>query len=175
MGTRVAPTHLRSRSILEFMHLLPLTEADRTYLARLNFLTDTFGDEHKELTPQFEEDFEYYLSGWEPSSGGFIAWEGHVPAGGVWLNWGTPERHGYGHVADGIPEIGLAVEPRFRGQGVGTALIDASTNLAREMGAPGISLSVATANERAHRLYLHLGFEPVGDNDGHVVLVKRFQ
>lgn len=104
-----------------------------------------------------------------------IAWEGHVPAGGVWLNWGTAERHGFGHVAEGIPELALAVEPRFRSQGVGTMLIDAATNLAREMGAPGISLSVAKDNDRAHRLYLHLGFEPVGESDGHIVLVKRFK
>ncbi|AMO89147.1 acetyltransferase family protein [Corynebacterium simulans] len=152
-----------------------LTEADRTYLARLNFLTDTFGDEHKELTPQFEADFDYYLRGWNPSRGGFIAWSGAIPAGGVWLNWGTKDRHGYGHVAEGIPEFALAVEPRFRGQGVGTLLLDAATNLAREKGAPGVSLSVAIANERAHRLYLHLGFEPVDEAEGHIVLVKRFK
>ena len=156
------------------MHLLPLTEADRTYLARLNFLTDTFGDEFKELPAQFDADFDYYLGGWEPSRAGFIAWEGNVPAGGVWLNWGTAQRHGYGHVAEGIPELALAVEPRFRGQGVGTMLIDAATNLAREMNTPGISLSVAKDNDRAHRLYLHLGFEPVGAAEGHIVLVKRF-
>lgn len=130
--------------------LRPLSEADRTYLARLNFLTDTFGEEHKELTPQFDADFDYYLAGWEPSRGGFIAWEGNVPAGGVWLNWGTEQRHGYGHVEEGIPE------------------------LARDLGAPGASLSVALANERAHRLYLFMGFEPVGESEGHVVLVKRF-
>lgn len=156
------------------MHLLSLTEADRTYLARINFLADTFGDEHKELPEGFEEGFDYYLGDWEPSRGGFIAWEGHVPAGGVWLNWGTAERHGFGHVAEGIPELALAVEPRFRGQGVGTLLIDAATDLSREMGAPGISLSVAKDNDRAHRLYLHLGFEPVSERDGHIVLVKRF-
>ncbi|MDO5032166.1 N-acetyltransferase [Corynebacterium sp.] len=156
------------------MHLSPLSEADRTYLARINFLTDTFGDEHAELTEQFEIDFEYYLGDWEPARGGFIAWEGHIPAGGVWLNWGTEDSHGYGHVAEGIPELAIAVEPRFRGQGVGTMLIDAATELAREMGAPGISLSVALANERAHRLYVHMGFVAVGESQGHVVLVKRF-
>lgn len=154
--------------------LRPLSEADRTYLARLNFLTDTFGEEHKELTPQFDADFDYYLAGWEPSRGGFIAWKGNVPAGGVWLNWGTKARHGYGHVAEGIPEFALAVEPRFRGQGVGTLLLRAATELARDLGAPGVSLSVALANERAHRLYLFMGFEPVGESEGHVVLVKRF-
>ncbi len=30
------------------------------------------------------------------------------------------------------------------------------------------------SNERAHRLYLFMGFEPVGESEGHVVLVKRF-
>ena len=160
---------------METMHLLSLTEADRTYLARINFHADTFGDEHKELPAGFEEGFDYYLGDWEPSRGGFIAWEGHVPAGGVWLNWGTAQLHGFGHVIEGIPELALAVEPRFRSQGVGTMLIDAATNLAREMGAPGISLSVAKDNDRAHRLYLRLGFEPVSERGGHIVLVKRFK
>ena len=154
--------------------LRPLSEADRTYLARLNFLTDTFGEEHKELTPQFDADFDYYLTGWEPSRGGFIAWEGNVPAGGVWMNWGTEQSHGYGHVEEGIPELALAVEPRYRSQGVGTLLLRAATDLARDLGAPGVSLSVALANKRAHRLYLFMGFEPVGESEGHVVLVKRF-
>ena len=154
--------------------LRPLSEADRTYLARLNFLTDTFGEEHKELTPQFDADFDYYLAGWEPSRGGFIAWQGNVPTGGVWLNWGTEQRHGYGHVEEGIPELALAVEPRYRSQGVGTLLLRAATDLARDLGAPGVSLSVALANKRAHRLYLFMGFEPVGESEGHVVLVKRF-
>lgn len=153
---------------------MPLTEADRTYLARLNFLTDVLGDEFAELHADFDTDFGYYLGDWNPDRGGFIAWEGNIPAGGVWLNWGTDERHGYGHVAAGIPELALAVEPRFRGQGVGTLLLDAATDLAEEMGAPGISLSVAPENERAHRLYLHVGFQPVGENRGHILLVKRF-
>ena len=43
---------------MELMHLLSLTEADRTYLARINFLADTFGDEHKELPEGFEEGFD---------------------------------------------------------------------------------------------------------------------
>lgn len=64
---------------MELMHLLSLTEADRTYLARINFLADTFGDEHKELPEGFEEGFDYYLGGWEPSRGGFIALGGPRP------------------------------------------------------------------------------------------------
>ncbi|QNE88677.1 GNAT family N-acetyltransferase [Corynebacterium incognita] len=150
------------------------TEADRTYVARLNFLTDTFGDEHGELPEDFETDFVYYVEGWEPNQGGFIAWRGGVPAGGVWLLWGTEDNHGYGFVEESIPELAIAVEGRFKGEGIGTALLDAATELARTLGAPGISLSVEQSNERAHRLYQHVGFEPVGDRRGHFVLVKRF-
>ncbi|MEJ5927820.1 N-acetyltransferase [Corynebacterium sp. H128] len=151
------------------------SELDRTYVARLNFLTDTFGDEQGTLSDDFDEDYAFYVAEWEPSNGGFIAWRGNIPAGGVWLVWGTDDQHGYGHVTEGIPELAIAVEGRFKGQGIGTALLDAATELARTLGAPGISLAVAPDNERAHRLYLHVGFEDTGIvRNGHPVLVKRF-
>ncbi|MDN6460524.1 MAG: GNAT family N-acetyltransferase, partial [Corynebacterium flavescens] len=41
--------------------LLPTAETDRTYLARLNFLTDVFGQEDKEVSPGFDEDYDYYV------------------------------------------------------------------------------------------------------------------
>src|SRR5699024_3476799 len=78
----------------------------------------------------------YYLENWSEDKGGFIAWRGRIPAGGVWLNWGTDEFHGFGHVEEGIPELALAVENRFQGEGIGTALLEAATELARQMGAP---------------------------------------
>lgn len=150
------------------------TEADRTYVARLNFLTDTFGDEHADLPDCFDDDFIYYVENWKADQGGFIAWRGNVPAGGTWIVWGTQDNHGYGFVEESIPELCIAVEARFKGQGIGTALLDAATELARTLGAPGISLSVERSNERAHRLYQHVGFEPAGERDGHFILVKRF-
>lgn len=149
--------------------LLPTAETDRTYLARLNFLTDVFGQEDKEVSPSFDEDYDYYVRDWEPQDGGFIAWEGNIPAGGVWLNWGNEDRHGFGYVSADIPELALAVEPRYRGQGVGTRLLAAAAELAQKLGCPGVSLSVNTDNERAHRLYLHLGFQPVSSSEDHIV------
>lgn len=35
--------------------LVPTTESDRTYIARLNFLTDVFGDEHADIGADFLE------------------------------------------------------------------------------------------------------------------------
>lgn len=155
------------------MYFASTTEADRTYIARLNFLTDVFGEEHADVSPEFDRDFDFYVRDWQPENGGFIAWDGNIPAGGVWLVWGTDERHGYGHVTEGIPELALAVEGRYKGQGIGTALLEMAAELAKELGAPGISLSVAPTNERAHRLYLHVGFEPTGIvREGHPVLAR---
>ena len=65
------------------LELRPTTEADRTYIARLNFLTDTFGDEHGTVPAEFDEDFTFYVDDWQPERGGFIAWRGNIPAGGV--------------------------------------------------------------------------------------------
>lgn len=149
-------------------------ESDRTYIARLNFLTETFGDEHGEVSEEFEPEYGFYVESWEPNQGGFIAWDGCIPAGGVWLNWGNEYARGYGHIEEGIPELALAVEGRYKGQGIGTALINAATELARTLRAPGISLSVDPANERAHRLYKHLDFEQEDVYKEHPVLVKRF-
>ncbi|MDU0479666.1 N-acetyltransferase [Staphylococcus chromogenes] len=159
-------------------HLLDLrlaTEADRTYIARLNFLTETFGDAYGNINPDFDEEFAYYVQEWTPKQGGVIAWRGTIPAGGAWLRYGTTTRHGFGHVKEGIPEVALAVEERYASQGVGTALLDSAAQLAKEQGAPGISLSVHPENGRARRLYLHVGFEETGIvRQEHPVLVRYF-
>ncbi|WP_172595886.1 GNAT family N-acetyltransferase [Corynebacterium kutscheri] len=161
--------------------LIPTTESDRSYIARLNFLTEVFGDEHAELTDQemkrFHEDFEYYVRQWEPNNGGFIAWDGDIPAGGVWLVWGTDQQHGYGYVDSRLPELAIAVEPRYRkGKGVGTALIQEVLELAQKQQWAGVSLSVSEDNPRAHALYRRLGFKDVRYDapTKHYVLEQRF-
>lgn len=157
----------------EELILKPTTESDRTYVYRLNFLTETFGDEHGELEDSYDEWADYYVAEWEPENGGFTAWIGNTPAGGVWLLWGRDDRHGYGHVADDIPELAIAVEERYSGHGIGGALLDAATELARELGASAISLSVDPRNARAEYLYLKKGFEPTGiERHGHKVLKR---
>lgn len=140
-------------------------ESDRTYIARLNFLTDVFGDEKADLSSHFLEDARYYVDEWSPSDGGFIAFDDQgIPAGGVWLRWGkegwgTDNRHGYGHYRDGYPELAIAVENRYQGSGVGTRLLTAAIEFAKEAEAPGISLCVDKKNPKAHRLYKKLGFQ----------------
>ncbi|MBM7052196.1 MULTISPECIES: N-acetyltransferase [unclassified Rothia (in: high G+C Gram-positive bacteria)] len=156
--------------------LRAMSEADATYLSRLNFLTDVFGDESAEPSSHFEEEYKFYVGQWTPESGGFIAWDGIIPAGGAWLNWGTDAHHGAGFVKEGIPEVAIAVESRYQGQGLASLLFDALIDLAREQGAPGICLAVDTRNESARAIYEHKGFEFAAEvPDSHYIsMVKHF-
>ncbi len=91
---------------------------------------------------------------------GFVATrENNRPLGAVWLRLLAGEEKGYGYVNDSTPELGMAVFPEHRGQGIGTVLltrlVEAATRTYKQ-----ISLSVAAENP-ALRLYERLGFEVV--------------
>lgn len=53
----------------------------------------------------------------------------------------------------------MAVEPRCRGEGVGTALLAAAENEARRRGLAYIALMVSQENEAARRLYTRSGYQ----------------
>jgi aminoglycoside 6'-N-acetyltransferase len=59
-------------------------------------------------------------------------------------------------------DIGLSVAPEWRDRGVGTALMRAAEDWARERGADRIILDLAAANTGAQRLYARLGYEVHG-------------
>ncbi len=61
-------------------------------------------------------------------------------------------------VFDEIHINNLAMRPRFRGQGIGTALLHHVLAEARDLGARRATLEVRASNEGARRLYERLGF-----------------
>jgi ribosomal protein S18 acetylase RimI-like enzyme len=88
--------------------------------------------------------------------------------GAVWLRFLIGTNKGYGYVDDRTPELGIAVLPVYRGQGIGTALLNAliASN-------PGpISLSVAADNP-AVRLYQQFGFIVVRESGGTLILKRN--
>lgn len=107
-----------------------------------------------------------YFKGW-PRDGdeGFVAEAVGLPIGACWFRRFTVARPGYGFLGEDVPGLGLAMRERYRSQGVGTKLLAATIDLAREQGVATLSLSVADGN-RARRLYERAGFELVELDDG---------
>ena len=104
-----------------------------------------------------------YLEGWgRPGDAGMIAVQEGRPVGACWFRLMTAEHPGYGFIAEGIPDIGLAVLPEQRHRGVGRLLLEATVALARRSRFRSLGISVAEANRRARHLYESVGFVAVG-------------
>lgn len=54
----------------------------------------------------------------------------------------------------------IYVEPEFRNEGIGSALLDAAEEALRDRGAKILSLEVLARNQNARRLYENRGYEP---------------
>ncbi|AWB81592.1 GNAT family N-acetyltransferase [Corynebacterium yudongzhengii] len=154
------------------------TAEDLTYIKRLNYLAEVFGEESTTPDSQgFLASARFYVDAWRAKQGGFIAMDTSLdnPAGGVWIIEGDDDLHGTGYVSADIPELAIAVEKRYQGHKLGPRLIQAATELARERGFAGISLAVNLDNTRAHRLYERLGFVFHAEReDNHIAMVRRF-
>ena len=112
-----------------------------------------------------------YVEGWgKPGDLALIATLDSMPVGAVWLRLLKGEKKGYGYVDDRTPELGIAVLPDYRGQGVGTRLLEHLFRNATTYAA--ISLSVSKGNP-AINLYQKLGFRSVREDDTSVVMLKN--
>lgn len=91
---------------------------------------------------------------------------GH-PIGAVWVRLLRADDPGYGYVDDQTPELGIAVVERFRGSGVGLALMnDLVVNV------PRTCLSVDRRNP-AVRLYQRLGYATVKTDGESLTMLKN--
>jgi ribosomal protein S18 acetylase RimI-like enzyme len=98
-----------------------------------------------------------YLAGWpRPGDFGLIA-EQDRPVGAAWYRTYIEASHGYGFVAEDVPELSIAVILSHRHQGIGRRLLVDLINASVSQGYPALSLSVAEANP-ARRLYESVGF-----------------
>ena len=107
-------------------------------------------------------EFTKLLSGWgRRGDRGVVAEEGGRPLGAAWYRLWTTESHSYGFVDAATPELGIAVAPVCRRQGIGRALLTELIARARADRLPALSLSVSPLNP-ARALYESLGFQKVG-------------
>jgi GNAT superfamily N-acetyltransferase len=92
----------------------------------------------------------------------FVVPSGAYSEGFVWEEGGRIIGNASLHEVEGQPGrfvlANVAVDPEERSRGIGRALVEASIRLARQRGASILILQVEPDNERAVRLYTHLGF-----------------
>ncbi|MBE9030183.1 GNAT family N-acetyltransferase [filamentous cyanobacterium LEGE 11480] len=94
---------------------------------------------------------------------GFGAFDGERAIGAGWIRLWSGEEKGYGYIADDIPELALAVAPDYRGQGIGTQILQQILDSAKTT-YPAISLSVREDNP-VIQMYERLGFQHVDGSD----------
>jgi ribosomal protein S18 acetylase RimI-like enzyme len=87
--------------------------------------------------------------------------------GAAWCRRMSASDPGYGFVAEDVPELGMAIEPAFRGQGIGRRLL--LELLARN---PAMSLSVDQQNKSAAALYTTLGFRVVAEDETSLTMLR---
>jgi GNAT superfamily N-acetyltransferase len=107
-----------------------------------------------------------YVTDWgRQGDAAFIA-EGTGPLGAAWYRLFTAEEPGFGFIDDETPELSVAVVAHRRSEGIGTALLEALIERARDEGRGALSLSVSPDNPAAS-LYGRLGFVRVESRDEH--------
>jgi len=111
-----------------------------------------------ETVRQAEE--QYWNSWTEDSDPAFVA----LDATGYKLGAITLKPHERDEPISGW-RIGIGVEARMRGQGVGQRLIEQAMTFARGNGASSINLLVDPTNTRAISLYQRIGFVQTGERD----------
>jgi ribosomal protein S18 acetylase RimI-like enzyme len=114
------------------------------------------------LTPTGDEvmadpRYAMYLTAW-PRTGDFgLVAEQDEPLGAAWYRTYTQADHGYGFIAEDVPELSIAVIGSRRRQGIGRRLLVDLIDASVAQGNAAISLSVRESNP-ARRLYESAGF-----------------
>jgi ribosomal protein S18 acetylase RimI-like enzyme len=116
----------------------------------------------------------HYVAGW-PAEGdvGFIAEVGQ-PVAAAWWRYFHQDDPGFGFVDDTVPEVSIGIVADARGQGLGTLLLEALIEEARQRALSALSLSVDPDN-RATGLYRRLGFVTVSHVGGSLTMLLKLR
>ena len=144
----------------------PATTADESFLWELLYqgIHIRKGDSPPSRAILQKLSLAHYVADWGRRDGdaGLIAIgkQDGQPMGAVWMRLFPEDDPGWGFVDANTPEISITILEAYRGQGLGTALLEALIGQASGQYA-ALSLSVDPQNA-AMRLYERLGFITVG-------------
>lgn len=99
----------------------------------------------------------YYENFGKPGDFALFAEQDGKPVGAVWARILTGETKGFGNIDPFTPEFAISLYKEYRGNGVGTALMQAMLRLLKEKGYRKTSLAVQKDNY-AVKMYQKVGF-----------------
>jgi [ribosomal protein S18]-alanine N-acetyltransferase len=121
----------------------------------------------------YEPEIVKYIKDWgKPFDCAIVAQNNNELTGAIWGRMFQLPETGYGYIDEETPEISMAVKSNYRGQGIGTKLIEAISQEYLKLNIKAISLSVDKRN-KALNLYQRAGFVIVAENGTAWTMKKR--
>jgi ribosomal protein S18 acetylase RimI-like enzyme len=156
-------------------NIRPAAPSDEPFLFEMMYQA-LFIEEGQEAYPPdvvHRPEIARYIKDWGRAGDlGFIAVDAGSDEliGAVWCRLSSADDQGFAYVDERTPELGIALWPEYRGQGIGTALLEHLLEAAKHR-YPAISLSVSP-NNPAIRLYERLGFVTVDVRNEYPVMKR---
>ncbi len=158
------------------VHLRPASLLDQAFLEDMLYESLYVPQGHDPLPREviYRHELAKYVEQWGKADDiAFIAVDttSNFSVGAIWLRLLRSSQKGYGYVNDETPEVGIAIVPEYRGQGIGTQLFEQLFETARLL-YETISLSVSKDNP-ARKLYEGLGFEIFAEDETSITMLKH--
>ncbi|MCR5794619.1 MAG: GNAT family N-acetyltransferase [Solobacterium sp.] len=122
----------------------------------------------REITDRPELKLYYADFGAGRADCGIVAEDDGRPVGAAWARI----MQDYGHVDGDTPSLAIALYKDYRGQGIGTRMLEAMLQLLREKGFERVSLAVWKENY-AVRIYEKAGFRITGENEHEYIMIRE--
>ena len=152
---------------MELRHLrLDENELLKDFLYEAIFIPKGVEPPAREIIEQPELKFYYEGFGTGKADYCIVAEDDGKVIGAVW----TRIMNDYGHVDDETPSFAISLYNEYRGQGIGTKLMEQMLALLKEKGYKRASLAVQKANY-AVKMYKNVGFKTVDENDEEYIMM----
>ena len=142
------------------------TELLKDFLYEAIFIPEGVKPPDREIIEQPELKIYYEEFGTGRADQCIVADDNGKVVGAVW----TRIMDDYGHIDDETPSFAISLYKEYRGQGIGTQMMNQMLNLLKEKGYEKASLAVQKANY-AVRMYEKVGFKTVNENEEEFIMV----
>jgi ribosomal protein S18 acetylase RimI-like enzyme len=158
------------------IRIRPASPLDQDFLETMLYQSLHVPEGHEPFTREviYRPEIAKYVEHWGKADDiAFIAVDktSGLSVGAIWLRLLGGSQKGYGYVNDETPEVGIAIVPEYRGQGIGTHLFEQLFEAAR-LFYNAIALSVSKDNP-ARKLYEHLAFEIFAEDETSITMLKH--